>query len=59
VYQNGVQNNSGFDGRAKNCRRTPALAGSAGLARDIRILLHLIQGMNPVLTKQNDVLYNK
>jgi hypothetical protein len=59
LYQNGVQISSGFDGRAKNCRTTPALAGSAGPARDIRILLPLKQGINPVLNKQKGAFYNK
>jgi hypothetical protein len=35
------------------------LAGSAGRTCDIRILLHLKQGINPVLTKQNGAIYNK
>jgi hypothetical protein len=35
------------------------LAVSAGQSHDIRILLNLMQGMNPFLTKQNDAIYNK
>jgi len=58
-FQNDVQNNSGFDGRAKTCQGKSPLAVSAGQSHDIHILLNLMQGMNPFLTNQNDAIYNK